>query len=464
MSSNGNRSDTASFTVNFSLPRETIREYFDGVARVEAAKRPTSSLISSDTLSTAWTLLTPFVIQYLAKQMNFDDKGPSRPSSGKVTEADLKNLMANFQDGRLGRSDSDSDDDSDIDSLITPVDQTEAPVSTTNTECEVDITREPHSGQIRTIINMLGLFGTKDEGVTTDEEVLDHAISALQYIRANPEQGSDKHSESTTKGKGKDKAKKCCVDGVCATGSCEAAEVTRVRTGINLLSTFGFVKEDALDDKEALNRAISTLKFIRDNPEGKPAKSKGKEKKEKKEKKCCIDDVCATGACEVVKDDKMPDVASTASNAEDSFQPDLKTPTKKSKIVIKPKYQPEENASVLNLPDMAKNMFTMFGIDEHSEQSKLVQQLASGLMTGLQNGNDVGSIFGMVANHVEKEAKKEDAKDTKDDVKSIFNVLSQYVDKESKKEDAKSTFDGLAKHVAKEGVEDKNDKESKVSK
>ena len=310
MSSNGNQSDTASFTVNFSLPRETIREYFDGLAKVETAKRPTSSFpIDSHTLSVAWSFLSPFLVQYATNQMNFDAKGPSPPGSRKPTEADLKNLMANFQDGRF--SDSDDDDDSDIDGVD---DQTNVPVSTDKIECDVDITKESRGEHIRTVINLLSGSGADDK------EVLDHAISALKFIRDHPED-----QESTKDTKGKAKAKKCCVD-----------------------------------------------------------------------------NVCATGACEVVKDDKAPGVASTT---EDNFQPELKPAGKKSKIIVKPKYQPEGNAAVTvtGLTDMAK----MFGLNTDGEQGKMIQQLTSGLMIGLQNGGDLGSIFGMVAKHVEKEAKKE---------------------------------------------------------
>jgi hypothetical protein len=49
------RSDSASFNINFNLPPEVIREYFNGLAKVEKAKHGQSSGFD-------WGVLTPFLV------------------------------------------------------------------------------------------------------------------------------------------------------------------------------------------------------------------------------------------------------------------------------------------------------------------------------------------------------------------------------------------------------------------
>lgn len=207
MSSIENQSDRASFSINFSLPRETIREYFDGLAKVEAVKHTNS--FSSTMLNGAMACLNTAIVDYF--------------TNIKAKSMDVPNPADYFGDY--------FDDDSEIDSVdetdntTSTIEHLVPPVSSTNTECEVDITKVTHGTQVRTVINLLSCLGLTGDA-PGDEEVLDHAISVLQFMRKNPENKLFK----SDKNKSKTKANKqqSCINDICSTASCEI--VNNVKT------------------------------------------------------------------------------------------------------------------------------------------------------------------------------------------------------------------------------------------
>jgi hypothetical protein len=100
------RNDVASFTVNFTLPPEIIREYFDGVAKVEAAK--TEKKTKSTDYSWLMSLLTPILTSYLTKSMCSSDykcdftKAASDDKNIKIVHVDMngKNDKEGTKDGK----------------------------------------------------------------------------------------------------------------------------------------------------------------------------------------------------------------------------------------------------------------------------------------------------------------------------------------------------------------------------
>lgn len=171
--------DTASFTVNVSVPRETIREYFDGLAKVETAKRG-SSIDWSALLSLA-SLAAPTLASLAA---------PALSSRANHYVAPVSNDY--YEDSY------DSDEPSDEEFYDN------VPVQSSVSQCEVDISKSKVGDQVKTIVEFVSAHGGKGK------EALDQLISALTFIRDNESEGADD-----------EQAKLCCPGGVCVTGACE---------------------------------------------------------------------------------------------------------------------------------------------------------------------------------------------------------------------------------------------------
>jgi hypothetical protein len=73
------RNDTASFTINVTLPSDVIKTYFDGLAKVEAAKaKPSSSSFN-------WSNLIPLVPLVLPLLQNLSPQNSTKSKAAKKT-------------------------------------------------------------------------------------------------------------------------------------------------------------------------------------------------------------------------------------------------------------------------------------------------------------------------------------------------------------------------------------------
>ena len=71
------RNDSASINFNVNLPPEVIREYFEGKAKVEAAKRPPAPESSEFKFSSLIPLLTPLLTPVITSLINQTLKSPT---------------------------------------------------------------------------------------------------------------------------------------------------------------------------------------------------------------------------------------------------------------------------------------------------------------------------------------------------------------------------------------------------
>ena len=167
------------------------------------------------------------------------------------------------------------------------------------------------------------------------------------------------------------------------------------------------------DSKEAIDRAISALQFIRDN-------------KQPDDKSDSVG-VCTGGVCEVNKSTSAP--TSSASTEEDKYKPNFVILDDGNKLrplkkVVKPKYQPDDSA-VSPLTSLAP----LFGLDKDSEQMKLVENLAGGLL-----GNSGLSSFGTFLSAAMEQQKKEKKKDEQKEEKVEEKKEDEKKEEEKKEE------------------------------
>lgn len=93
------RSDAASITLNFNLPPEVIREYFDGLAKVESAKRPESDK------SFDWSSLlafAPLFVPFLSNlSKSYEPRTPVRVPEkfGESKQQDPKSSDVDISEG-----------------------------------------------------------------------------------------------------------------------------------------------------------------------------------------------------------------------------------------------------------------------------------------------------------------------------------------------------------------------------
>lgn len=79
------RTDVASFTINFTLPPEIIRECFDGMAKVEAAKIPKAADYSIIT-----SILAPVAVNYLTSYLTGNKSSSTNCNTVNLSEPETK--------------------------------------------------------------------------------------------------------------------------------------------------------------------------------------------------------------------------------------------------------------------------------------------------------------------------------------------------------------------------------------
>lgn len=211
-----NSTDTTSFTVNFSVPRESIREYFDGLAKVEIAKHGSS--INWDNFLSALTLSASALAPMFMNMTH------------KPTESDY------FYE---------SDDSSDVEN------SSDVPVQSSTSQCEVDIRKSKVGDQIKTIVELVGARGANGK------EILDQLISALSFIR-------DNDSEESNDNQVKQQAESCCPTDTCDTTKCSGGVCVRSDKGKDKESDSASITEDSFSPD--LSKKVKKVKKIIKKP------------------------------------------------------------------------------------------------------------------------------------------------------------------------------------------------------